>query len=77
MQGSWRAIAERTANFLQHGSEAMFHDASWHVVAQMKLRDYPAAAEALASLGDLDSQEYMVSTPQGTPATLVCEVSIA
>lgn len=65
LRGSWRAIAERTASFLQHGSEAMFRDASWHVVALMKLREYPNAAEALVSLGDLDSQEYFVSTSQG------------
>ena len=64
-QGSWRAIAQQTANFRRAGPDALLQEAAWQVLALVKLRNFAAAAEELAALGDLDSPDYMADTPEG------------
>ena len=64
-QGSWRAIAQQTANFRRAGPDALLQEAAWQVLALVKLRNFAAAAEELAALGDLDSPDYVADTPEG------------
>ena len=64
-QGSWRAIAQQTANFRRAGHDALLQEAAWQVLALVKLRNFAAAGEELASLGDLDGSDYTADTPDG------------
>ena len=58
-QGQWQAVAERTLDFQQSREEVFLEEISWHVLAQMKLRNFAAASEALSVLRGLDSQKDM------------------
>ena len=55
MQGSWRAVADRTRAYRASTAEDRLTDAAWHIFALTKLRQYGDAAQELASLGVLDS----------------------
>lgn len=51
-QGAWQVIARETSG--QQEGVASLEEASWHILAQYKLRDYPAAQEALVQLAGHD-----------------------
>ena len=44
-QGLWKDIAHRTSEFMQSGPDAIFVEATWHILAQIKVRNYIAALE--------------------------------
>lgn len=65
MQGKWKKIVVATADFQTYDTDKLLSTAAWHVVAQIKLGEYIAAAQTLSTLGDLDAPEYLRLTAQG------------
>ena len=57
MQGSWRAVADRTKAHKASTAEDRLTEAAWHIFALAKLRQYGDAARELESLGPLDSSK--------------------
>lgn len=61
-QGSWRAIIEKVKETrkrdIVHSLDEQLSYTSHYVLALMKLRNYGAAADELAALGDLDSPKF-------------------
>lgn len=67
LQGSWRAVAERTTAYKDAPMGDKLVGAAWHIFALTKLRQYGSAADELAALGSLDSPAYLQDGPQGAP----------
>lgn len=77
-QGQWQAIAQRTLNFQKSVAEGLTDEVAWHVLAQMKLRNFAAASEALSSTGNLESQNVSADGASSLQAywwTLHCELT--
>lgn len=58
-------MLERSTSVVQAGTATALAEAAWRVLALSKLRNFAAAAEELAGLGDLDGAAYVVETPHG------------
>ncbi|BDA49206.1 Trafficking protein particle complex subunit 12 [Coccomyxa sp. Obi] len=65
LQGSWRAVAERTNAYRNAPVDDLLVGAAWHIFALTKLRQYGNAADELASLSPLDSPQYIQEGPRG------------
>ncbi len=65
LQGSWRAVLERTGAYKTAAEDERLTLAAWHVFALAKLRLYREAESAFSGLGDLDAPHYMKQTPEG------------
>jgi hypothetical protein len=64
-QGAWRVVLERTRGYMRSPRDEILANATWCILALTKLQQYTAAAEELASLGNLDSPPYGGDTFEG------------